>query len=84
MSLPSRVTLSLYTGSGSQPLCEVFETGTHELPLGQYSSGQSVSPQVEELPQIRRQRCAPPWMGLHTVSAGQPSVLPSPEHGAVQ
>jgi hypothetical protein len=62
----------------------VLETATQVLSAGQYSAGHELIAHVETLPQIKRQRRAPPWIGLQIVSGGHAAVLPSSLHGVVQ
>jgi hypothetical protein len=70
---------------GSQTLACVLLTDVHELPLGQKADAQSDRPShADALPQTRRQRRAPPWIGLQTVSTGHCAVLPSSEQVVVQ
>jgi hypothetical protein len=55
---------------GSQAFAVVFDTEVQELPAGQNSLAQVSWSHVEALPQMRRQRLAPPWIGLQTASSG--------------
>jgi hypothetical protein len=71
-------------GFGSHARSAVLEIETQVLAAGQCSTGHELIPHVETLPQIRRQRRAPPWIGLQTVSGGQAAVSPSSLHGVVQ
>jgi hypothetical protein len=72
-------------GSGSQAMRSVLSTVTQKLPDGQWSSTQSPWPShAESLPQTSKQRTAPPWMGLQTVSRGHSLTSPARAQGEVQ